>query len=113
MTDKPASYFTDQLLSLYPGKTAFTLIVLHKKPKTKMGTYIWAKCKIRIYDGWGDTRVCLETAIHEYAHHLHYTEFGKQGKKQKPHGKEFWQIYGQLMALAKEKINFEYGTPTL
>ena len=104
----------DQLLRLYPCKTPFILIVLHKKPKTKMGTYIWAKRRIRVYDGWGDTRVCLETAIHEYAHHLHYTEFGKEKKKQRPHGPEFWQIYGQLMNRAEAiGIDLESFGPVL
>lgn len=44
----------------------------------------------------------VKTAIHEYAHHIHYTEFDKGEKKQAPHGREFWQIYGQLMCRAKE-----------
>ena len=43
----------------------------------------------------------FESAINEYAHHLHYTEFAKEAKKQDPHGPAFWQIYGQLVGRAK------------
>ena len=66
-----------------------------------MGSYSFALHSIRVYDGWGDTRRCLKTAIHEYAHHLHQTEFGKEEKRQRPHGPEFWMIFGQLMKRAK------------
>jgi hypothetical protein len=43
----------------------------------------------------------MEVAIHEYAHHLHHTEFGKEEKGEKAHGPEYWMIYGQLMNHAK------------
>ena len=72
-----------------------------------MGSYSFALNSIRVYDGWGDTHVCLKIAIHEYAHHLHQTEFGKAEKKQRPHGPEFWQIYGQLIWRAKQLRLFE------
>lgn len=107
MTDKPANYFTALLLRIYPCKTPFSLKVIKKKPKTMMGSYSFALNSIRVYDGWGDTHVCLKTAIHEYAHHLHQTEFGKAEKKQRPHGPEFWQIYGQLIWRAKQLRLFE------
>ena len=102
MTNQSASFFSEILLRIYPCKTPFRLKILHKKPKTLMGSYTWSTQVIRIYDGWGDTQVCTETAIHEYAHHLHQTEFGKEKYRQKPHGKQFWQIYGQLMQRAKD-----------
>ena len=101
MTNQPASFFSETLLRIYPCKIPFSLKVLHKKPKTRMGFYTWSTHEIRIYDGWGDTHVCIDTAIHEYAHHLHQTEFGREQYRQKPHGKQFWQIYGQLMQRAK------------
>ena len=101
MTDRDADYFKDLLLSLYPCKKPFSVSVKHAKPKTRCGTYYIKRCLITIYDGWGDTKRCTEIAIHEYTHHLHYTEFGKKQRKHAPHGPEFWQIYGQLMARAK------------
>lgn len=113
MTDKPESYFTQKLLDIYPCKKPFHLKIIHSKPKSHCGFYTAARAAIRINDGWGDTHKCLEIAIHEYAHHLHHTEFDKEEKKQKPHGREFWQIYGQLMAQAKKKLGYEENAPVL
>ena len=99
MTDKPASYFTEQLLRIYHCKVPFELRILHTKPKGRCGSYWKHNRHILINDKFItlDTRRCLEVAIHEYAHHLHYTEFGKEEKRDQPHGPEFWMIYGQLM----------------
>ena len=103
MTDKPASYFTEQLLRIYPCKVPFELRILHTKPKGRCGAYWSHNRHILINDKYIslDTRRCMEVAIHEYAHHLHHTEFCKEENKDKPHGPEFWMIYGQLMNRAK------------
>ena len=90
MTDKPGSYFSELLLALYPCRQSFDLKIIHSKPKGHCGLYKPVSESIRINDGWGDTHRCIEIAIHEYAHHLHYTEFGKEEMKQRPHGREFW-----------------------
>lgn len=100
---KEGDYFKDALRQIYACKVPFDVVVVHTKPKTRMGTYSPRSRRIRINDGWGDTHDCMETAIHEYAHHIHYTEKGKTRRKEDPHGKQFWQIYGQLMYLAKQK----------
>lgn len=114
MTDKPASYYSDLLLALYPCRHSFDLKIIHSKPKGHCGFYKPVSASIRINDGWGDTHRCIEIAIHEFAHHLHYTEFGKEEKKQRPHGREFWQIYGHLMARAKELLDYDYpGVPLI
>ena len=94
---KDAQYYTNLLLSIYSCKVPFSLEVVHTKPKKRLGAYYPKTARIKIFDGWGDVHNCDETAIHEYAHHLHYTEFGKRKKKQAPHGREYWQIYGQLV----------------
>lgn len=99
--DKDAQYYNDLLLSLYDCKVPFKVEVLHTKPRTRMGLYVPKSRKIRIYDGWSIVHNCDETAIHEYAHHIHFTEFSKNKRKQAPHGREFWQIYGQLIWRAK------------
>lgn len=103
MTDKPASYFENILLTLYPCKVPFHLRIHHTKPKGRCGSYWPHNRHILINDKFitMDTIRCTRTAIHEYAHHLHYTEFGKEEKKEKPHGPEFWMIYSQLMCRAK------------
>ena len=94
-------YYSKLLLSIYPCKVSFTVGVKNDKPKKRLGTYYPGKKRIIIHTGKRDKYNPVETAIHEYAHHLHYTEFDKAKKKQAPHGKEFWQIYGQLMNRAK------------
>ena len=114
MTDQDAGYFKNLLLSLYPCKQSFSVTIRHTKPKTRCGSYYHKRCLIIINDGWGDTRRCTEIAIHEYSHHLHFTEFGKKQRKQAPHGPEFWQIYGQLMSRAKALRYYEdEGVPVI
>ena len=103
-----AEFFKSFLLEIYQCSKPFDLVVVHTKPKTRMGTYNPRTRRIRINDGWGDTEHCKETAIHEYAHHIHFTEKDKTRKKEDPHGKEFWQIYGQLILLAKQKGLYEH-----
>ena len=102
MTEKDPKYSHDLLTEIYPCKVPFTLAVKSDKPKKRLGTYYGSKRRIIIHIGWSGRYDMVETAIHEYAHHIHFTEFDKGEKKQAPHGKEFWQIYGQLMCRAKE-----------
>ena len=96
-----AKYYTDRLLAIYPCKVPFTLVVIPDKPKKRIGTYYGSTHRIVLHSGWEPKHDLVEVAIHEYAHHLHDTEFGSVEKKQPPHGKEFWQIYGQLVNRAK------------
>lgn len=99
--ENEAQYYKDLLLTLYPCKVPFSLAVKTDKPKKRLGTYYSGKKRVIIHSGWSSKYDMVETAIHEFAHHIHYTEFDKAKKKQAPHGKEFWQIYGQLMNRAK------------
>ena len=92
-------YYSDLLLTIYPCKVPFTVGVKHDRPRSRIGTYYHDNKRIIIHTGKSHDPV--ETAIHEYAHHIHYTEFEKEKKRQGPHGSEFWQIYGQLMNRAK------------
>ena len=62
------------LLKIYHYKKDFELLVIYKKPKTKMGVYIVDKRRIRIYSKWTCATSLEEIAIHEYAHHIHETE---------------------------------------
>ena len=80
---------------------AITLAVKTDKTKKRLGTYYSGKKRIIVHVGWSSKYDMVDTAIPEYEHHIHYTEFDKAKKKQAPHGKEFWQIYGQLMNKAR------------
>ncbi len=61
------------LLDIYRCRRPFELLLIDKKPKTKMGVYIVNKQRIRICSGWGKFCPLKEIAIHEYAHHIHET----------------------------------------
>lgn len=108
VNDQSGDFFKEFLLQIYQCKYPFDVSVIHTKPKTRMGTYNPKTCRIRINDGWGDTERCKEIAIHEYAHHIHFTEKDKTRREEDPHGKQFWQIYGQLMFLAQQKELFNH-----
>ncbi len=102
-----ADYFKNFLLSIYPCKVPFELLVIDKKPKTRMGVYIFDKRRIRIYARWSIASPLKEIAIHEYAHHIHYTEHNKVENEERPHGPQFWEIYGALMCRATQKGLFK------
>lgn len=101
MASNDPLYYKNLLTTLYPCKVPFTVVIKEDKPKKRLGTYYGKTRRIIIHTGWAPKHDPVETAIHEYAHHLHYTEFEKAKKKNAPHGKEYWQIYGQLMNRAK------------
>ena len=93
------------LLDIYKCQQPFELLLIDKKPKTRMGVYIVNKKRIRIYSGWRKYCPLKEIAIHEYAHHIHETEKRKSEnrRKERAHGPEFWRIYSALMAVAQRK----------
>ena len=101
MASNDPQYYNSLLTTLYPCKVPFTVVIKEDKPKKRLGTYYGKTRRIIIHTGWASRHDPVETAIHEYAHHLHYTEYEKTKKKNAPHGKEYWQIYGQLMNRAK------------
>ena len=67
-----------------------------------MGTYTPSLHRIRIYDRYSD-KDNINTAIHEYAHHIHYTEKEKEAKNNRPHRPEFKLIYHALVVKAIQK----------
>ena len=102
-TTKVAIQLRWMLLKIYRPQVAFELRVTEQRPKSRMGYYAPAKRSITIHGGWGDVYSLEEIAIHEYAHHIHFTEHRRSGKKDTPHGPNFWRIYSALMAKAIEK----------
>ena len=102
-TTKVATQLKWMLLKIYRPQVAFELRVTTNRPKSRMGYYVPAKRSITIHGGWGDVHSLEEIAIHEYAHHIHFTEHRRSGKKDAPHGQNFWRIYSALMAKAIEK----------
>lgn len=101
-TTKVATQLKWMLLKIYRPQVAFDLRVTMQRPKSRMGYYVPAKRSITIHGGWGNVHPLEEIAIHEYAHHIHFTEHRRSGKKDTPHGQNFWRIYSALMAKAIE-----------
>jgi len=94
------SYFTNILQSIYKCSTPFEVVVTDLRPKTLLGCYIIQKHRIRIHVGWPSWYPLEEVAIHECAHHIHYTEKGKLEKGERPNGQQFRRIYSALVAKA-------------
>ena len=90
------------LLKIYHCKKDFELLVIDKKPKTRMGVYIVDKKRIRIYSKWGCDTPLEGIAMHEYAHHIHETEKRENPnrRQERVHGPEFWRIYSALCCKA-------------
>ena len=103
LTTKVATQLKWMLLKIYRPQVVFELRVTEQRPKSRMGYYVPAKRSITIHGGWGDVYSLEEIAIHEYAHHIHFTEHRRSGKKDAPHGPNYWRIYSALMAKAIEK----------
>ena len=82
------------LLQIYHSKKNFELLVINKRPKTRMGVYIVPKRRILIYYRWAPFPL-EEIAIHEYAHHIHETEI-RRSCRERAHGSEFQRIYTAL-----------------
>ena len=102
-TTKVATQLKWMLMKIYRPQVAFDLRVTMQRPKSRMGYYVPVKRSITIHGGWGDVHPLEEIAIHEYAHHIHFTEHRRSGKKDTTHGQNFWRIYSALMAKAIEK----------
>lgn len=103
--DISADSLKDYLLKIYKCKVPFNLYVIDKKLKTRLGVYIVQTHKIRVYSKGCSISSIKETAIHEYAHHIHETEQGGvHGRGRfRVHGEIFWRIYSALMSEALKK----------
>lgn len=100
-----AESLKDYLLKIYKCKVPFDLYIIDKKLKTKLGVYIVQTHKIRVYSKGRSISSIKQTAIHEYAHHIHETEQGGiHGRGRfRAHGEIFWRIYSALMSEALKK----------
>ena len=78
-TTKVATQLKWMLLKIYRPQVAFELRVTMQRPKSRMGYYVPAKRSITIHGGGGDVHSLEEIAIHEYAHHIHFTEHRRSG----------------------------------
>ncbi len=98
------AYLVRMLRAIYDCKYSFEVKTINRKTKTLYGSYSPGIGRMRIYPPTcGSMLEVKDTAIHEYAHHIHYSEKDKDGRRQRPHGPQFWRIYSALMCLAQKK----------
>ena len=92
------------LLRIYQYKKPFELMVIDKKPKTRMGWYVVDSQRRRTYCKYRSEWPLEEIAIHEYAHHIHHTEqySNDYRRRDRSHGEKFWRIYSVLRAKAQK-----------
>lgn len=97
-----AEYFESFLYKIYHCKVPFDVKVRDKRPKTLMGSYNVGSHRINIYSKYIDKCPLEEIAIHEYAHHIHFTEHDGSFRSgpDRAHGQNFWRIYSALMSKA-------------
>lgn len=82
----------EMLLQLHTPKYPFRLAVSDRHTKRRLGTYFPDKSRIIVYAR--NRMGMLNTAIHEYAHHVTDTEIGRFPRC---HGKMFKRTYSQLI----------------
>lgn len=90
--DSRAVELKEMLLQLYTPKYPFRLAVSDRHTKCRLGTYFPDKSRIIVYAR--HRMGMLDTAIHEYAHHVTITEIGFFPRH---HGKMFKRTYSQLI----------------
>lgn len=90
--DSRAVELKEMLLQLHTPKYPFRLAVSDRHTKRRLGTYFLDKSRIIVYAR--NRMGMLDTAIHEYAHHVTDTEIGRFPRC---HGKMFKRTYSQLI----------------
>ena len=90
------------LLDIYQPKVDFSIVLTDRKYRRRLGTSYPVRHLIYVHGGSGDDIMNIGTAIHEYAHHIHFTE-RSSGAFEKSHGYEFRLIHKALLAIAESK----------
>ncbi len=90
------------LLDIYQPKVDFSIVLTDRKYRRRLGTYYPVRHLIYVHGGWGDDIMNIGTAIHEYAHHIHFTERSSRAFE-KSHGYEFRLIHKALLSIAESK----------
>lgn len=94
------------LMAIHKPKVDFHLIFTLRIYPKRLGTYYPHRRLIYVHGGRGGFSHWLETAIHEYAHHIHHTEVNENVGDNKSHGKTFNFIFESLMATAIQQQHF-------
>ncbi|TFH41323.1 MAG: hypothetical protein E4G96_05755 [Chrysiogenales bacterium] len=93
----------ERLLLLDPDTEGFTVTFTGKASRKVDGLYYPDRREILLHNkNFSDDNHLLYTAIHEFAHHVHYTRSTVPVSK-RAHTNTFWSIFHRLLFLAEEK----------
>lgn len=91
------------LLQIHPTEHPFKVVMTGKKSKKVNGLYKPQTQEILIHNkNFLKDEELLRTAIHEYAHHLHYHS-NTPPKPHRPHDQNFWVIFHNLLTQSEKK----------
>lgn len=92
----------DALQRIEPAPADFQVIFTGKSSKKVNGLYKPETREILIHNrNFADDKLLIYTAIHEYAHHVHYTKDPVVAPKARAHTNAFWCIFHGLLAKAE------------
>ncbi len=94
------------LLQLHEPKVPFGLSFTNRVNAKVLGTYYPHRRHIFVHGGRGGFEHWLDTAILEYAHHIHFTENDLRSCDRRDHGKTFNLINNALLHIARNKQMF-------
>lgn len=90
------------LLQVEESPAPFNLVFSGKANKKVNGLYKPDSAEIVLHNkNFESDNQLLYTALHEYAHHLHYQRKGGI-RQSRPHTQEFWSIFHELVQKAEE-----------
>ncbi len=93
----------DILLELENNVPEFTVIFTGKESKRVDGLYKPESCEILIHNkNFQDDNALLYTAIHEYAHHVHFSRYPEEVTR-RAHTNRFWDLFHSLLSDAEDK----------
>ncbi len=96
----------DFLQRIRPTPHPFTVIQTGKKSKKVNGLYKQDSAEILLHNrNFTSPQDMLRTAIHEYAHHLHFNSETPPHPR-RPHDRRFWALFHDLLAEAEKKKIF-------
>ena len=93
----------DLLLNLESNVPDFSVTFTGKESKRVDGLYKPESCEILIHNkNFTDDNSLLYTAIHEYAHHVHFSRFPEEVTR-RAHTNRFWDLFHSLLSDAENK----------
>lgn len=97
----------EMLLGLEKNVEDFSVVFSGKESKKVDGLYKPETREILIHNrNFGDDNELKYTAIHEFAHHVHFSRYPEEVTR-RAHTNRFWDIFHGLLGMAEEKRLYE------